>query len=84
MKAEVDKTDSTKVLLLNLMKKAEEIEEFAREIRKRSKGQSGRELRLLADVPQPLLVAAGRRTRDGRSLARREQVRPGPRDALTD
>jgi hypothetical protein len=65
-------------------KKSEEIEELAHEISKRSKGQSGRELRLLADVPQPLLVAAGRRTSDGRSLARREQVRPGPRDALTD
>jgi hypothetical protein len=64
MKAEVDKTDSTKVLLLNLMKEAEEIEELSHEIRKCSKGQSGRELRLLPDVPQPLLVAGGRRTRD--------------------
>ena len=38
MKAEVDKTDSTKVLSLNLVKKAEEIEKLAHEIRKRSKG----------------------------------------------
>jgi hypothetical protein len=38
LKAEVDKTDSSKVLSLNLMKKAEEIEKLARDIRNRSKG----------------------------------------------
>ncbi|HXR32344.1 MAG TPA: hypothetical protein VN830_01450 [Verrucomicrobiae bacterium] len=38
LKAEVDKTDSTKVLSLNLVKKAEEIEKLAREIKNRSKG----------------------------------------------
>jgi hypothetical protein len=38
MKAEVDKPDSANVLSLNLLKKAEEIEKLAHEIRKRSKG----------------------------------------------
>jgi hypothetical protein len=38
LKAEVDKTDSANVLSLNLLKKAEEIEKLAHEIRKRSKG----------------------------------------------
>jgi hypothetical protein len=38
LKAEVDKTDSTKVLSLNLVKKAEEIEKLAHEIKNRSKG----------------------------------------------
>jgi hypothetical protein len=38
LKAEVDKTDSSKVFSLNLMKKAEEIEKLAREIKNRSKG----------------------------------------------
>jgi hypothetical protein len=38
LKAEVDKTDSSKVLSLNLLKKAEEIEKLAREIKNRSKG----------------------------------------------
>jgi hypothetical protein len=38
LKEEVGKTDSSKVLSLNLMKKAEEIEKLAREIRNRSKG----------------------------------------------
>ena len=38
LKAEVDKTDSTKVLSLNLVKRAEEIEKLAHEIKNRSKG----------------------------------------------
>jgi hypothetical protein len=38
LKAEVEKTDSSKVLSLNLIKKTEEIEKLAREIRSRSKG----------------------------------------------
>ena len=38
LKAEVDKTDSSKVLSLNLLKKTEEIEKLARDIRSRSKG----------------------------------------------
>jgi hypothetical protein len=38
LKAQVDKTDSTKVLSLNLVKKAEEIEKLARDIKNRSKG----------------------------------------------
>ncbi len=38
LKAESDKTDSTKVLSLNLMKKAEEIEKLAHDIKIRSKG----------------------------------------------
>jgi hypothetical protein len=38
LKAEVDKTDSSKVLSLNLLKKAEEIEKLARDIKSRSKG----------------------------------------------
>jgi hypothetical protein len=38
LKSEVDKTDSSKVLSLNLVKKAEEIEKLAREIKNRSKG----------------------------------------------
>jgi len=38
LKAEVDKTDSSKVLSLNLLKKAEEIEKLARDIKNRSKG----------------------------------------------
>ena len=39
LKAEVDKTDSSKVLSLALLKKTEEIEKLARDIRNRSKGQ---------------------------------------------
>ncbi len=38
LKAEADKTDSTKVLSLNLVKKAEEIEKLAHDIKIRSKG----------------------------------------------
>jgi hypothetical protein len=38
LKAEVEKTDSSKVLSLNLIKKTEEIEKLARDIRSRSKG----------------------------------------------
>lgn len=38
LKEEVNKTDSSKVMSLNLMKKAEEIEKLAREIKNRSKG----------------------------------------------
>jgi hypothetical protein len=38
LKEEVEKTDSSKVLSLNLMKKAEEIEKLAHDIRNRSKG----------------------------------------------
>lgn len=38
LKAQVDKTDSSKVLSLDLMKKAEEIEKLARDIKNRSKG----------------------------------------------
>lgn len=38
LKAEVEKTDSTKVLSLNQIKKAEEIEKLAHEIKSRSKG----------------------------------------------
>jgi len=38
LKVEVDKTDSSKVLSLNLVKKAEEIEKLARDIKIRSKG----------------------------------------------
>ena len=38
LKSEVDKTDSSKVLSLNLVRKAEEIEKLAREIKNRSKG----------------------------------------------
>jgi hypothetical protein len=38
LKEEVGKTDSSKVLSLNLLKKAEEIEKLARDIRNRSKG----------------------------------------------
>jgi hypothetical protein len=38
LKAEVDKTDSSKVLSLTLLKKTEEIEKLARDIRSRSKG----------------------------------------------
>jgi len=38
LKAEVDKTDSSQVLSLNLLKKAEEIEKLAHDIRNRSKG----------------------------------------------
>jgi len=38
LKDQVDKTDSSKVLSLNLMKKAEEIEKLARDIKNRSKG----------------------------------------------
>jgi len=38
LKEEVEKTDSSKVLSLNLMKKAEEIEKLARDIKNRSKG----------------------------------------------
>ena len=38
MKAEVDKPDSANVLSLNLLKKAEEIEKLAHEIRKRARG----------------------------------------------
>ena len=38
LKAAVDKTDSSKVLSLNLLKKTEEIEKLAKDIRSRSKG----------------------------------------------
>ena len=38
LKTEVDKTDSTKVLSLNLVRKAEEIEKLAHDIKIRSKG----------------------------------------------
>lgn len=38
LKAEVEKTDSSKVLSLALLKKTEEIEKLARDIRNRSKG----------------------------------------------
>jgi hypothetical protein len=38
LKAEVDKTDSAQVLSLGLVKKAEEIEKLAREIKTRAKG----------------------------------------------
>ena len=38
LKAEVDKTDSAKVLSLNLVRKAEEIEKLAHDIKNRSKG----------------------------------------------
>ena len=38
LKQQVDKTDSSKVLSLDLMKKAEEIEKLARDIKNRSKG----------------------------------------------
>lgn len=38
LKAEVDKTDSSKVLSMTLLKKTEEIEKLARDIRNRSKG----------------------------------------------
>ncbi|MGB2664321.1 MAG: hypothetical protein WAK48_09975 [Candidatus Acidiferrum sp.] len=38
LKDEVEKTDSTKVLSLNLVKKTEEIEKLAHDIRNRSKG----------------------------------------------
>jgi len=38
LKAEVDKTDSSKVLSLALVKKAEEIEKLAKDIKNRSKG----------------------------------------------
>lgn len=38
LKQEVEKTDSSKVLSLNLVKKAEEIEKLARDIKNRSKG----------------------------------------------
>ncbi len=38
LKTEVDKTDATKVLSLNLVKKAEEIEKLAHDIKIRSKG----------------------------------------------
>ena len=38
LKAEVDKKDSSKVLSLNLVKKAEEIEKLAREIKNKGKG----------------------------------------------
>jgi len=38
LKAEVDKTDSSRVLSLNLVKKAEEIEKLAREIKNKGKG----------------------------------------------
>lgn len=38
MKAEMDKTDSANVLSLDVLKKAQEIEKLAHEIRKRSKG----------------------------------------------
>lgn len=38
LKAEVDKTDSSKVLSLNLLKKAEEIEHLAHDIKNRSRG----------------------------------------------
>jgi hypothetical protein len=38
LKAEVDKTDSSKVLSLNLLRKAEEIEKLARDIKNKGKG----------------------------------------------
>ncbi|MGB9431626.1 MAG: hypothetical protein WBQ89_05240 [Candidatus Acidiferrum sp.] len=38
LKEEVEKTDSSKVLSLDLMKKAEEIEKLAHDIKNRSKG----------------------------------------------
>jgi len=38
LKAEVEKTDSSKVLNLSLVRKAEEIEKLARDIKNRSKG----------------------------------------------
>jgi TolA-binding protein len=38
LKNQVDKTDSSKVLSLDLVKKAEEIEKLARDIKNRSKG----------------------------------------------
>ena len=38
LKEEVDKTDSSKVLSLNLVRKAEEIEKLARDIKNLSKG----------------------------------------------
>ncbi|HXJ92598.1 MAG TPA: hypothetical protein VMT20_06910 [Terriglobia bacterium] len=38
LKDEVEKTDSSKVLSLNLVRKAEEIEKLARDIKNRSKG----------------------------------------------
>lgn len=38
LKAEVDKTDSAQVLSLPLVRKAEEIEKLAKEIRLRAKG----------------------------------------------
>jgi len=38
LKAEVEKTDSSKVLNMNLVRKAEEIEKLARDIKNRSKG----------------------------------------------
>ncbi len=38
LKTEVEKTDSSKVLSLNLVKKAEEIEKLAHDIKNRSKG----------------------------------------------
>jgi hypothetical protein len=38
LKAEVDKTDSSKVLSLNLIRKAEEIEKLAHDIKNRSRG----------------------------------------------
>jgi hypothetical protein len=38
LKDEVEKTDSSKVLSLNLVKKAEEIEKLAHDIKNRSKG----------------------------------------------
>jgi hypothetical protein len=38
LKEQMDKTDSSKVLNLDLMKKAEEIEKLARDIKNRSKG----------------------------------------------
>jgi hypothetical protein len=38
LKAEVEKTDSSKVLSLNMLRKAEEIERLARDIKNKSKG----------------------------------------------
>jgi len=38
LKAEVEKTDSSQVLSLGLLRKAEEIEKLAREIKNRAKG----------------------------------------------
>jgi len=38
LKTEVEKTDSVKVLSLSMLKKAEEIERLAKEIRSRAKG----------------------------------------------